>query len=217
MEQRQAAHHHVLRSDLQQRARRHLGVAGQPAVRQFCALGLTGGSRRVQHHGRVGVVAFDRLRLPGQIGDQGCQPGVIDKPGLRVHRRRPAVGGIGEQRVGEQALRTGIAEVELDLTRLQQRIHRYRDGAAAHDAVVGHREGGAVGQHQSDTVAGLDSVTFEQRGNPCGGVVEFGVGVGQVVAAQRGLVGMFAGRFNKIPTQIRHDGPLQRRGSWTRQ
>ena len=53
-------------------------------------------------------------------------------------------------------------EVELDLTRLEQRVHRHDYAAGPQDAVVDGRELGHVRQHDRDPVAGLHGVGCEQ-------------------------------------------------------
>ena len=80
MEQRQAPHDDVAELDPQQGPRGHLGVAGEPAVREFGALGLAGGAGRMQDHRGVGVVALDGALLRRQIVGQRSQPGVVDQP-----------------------------------------------------------------------------------------------------------------------------------------
>ena len=112
MEQRQAAHHHVVRPGLDEGADADVGVAAQIAVREHGALGLSGGSGGVQDDRDVVATAFHRGLLLGQVGDQVHQAGVVDNPALRAHFVGAGAGLVGEGGCAEQRLGAAVGQVD---------------------------------------------------------------------------------------------------------
>ena len=111
MEQRQAAHHHVVGTEMQQRAGGDLGVAGQAGVGQLGALRLAGGAGGVQHDGGVVVGALDRFGLGGQVGEHRGQIGVVDDPGAGAGRFGGRASLVGEGGGREQRDRGRVGQV----------------------------------------------------------------------------------------------------------
>jgi hypothetical protein len=204
VEQRQAAHRHVVRVVLQQRLRGQLGVADQVGVGELGALGPAGGSRGIEDHG---VVAAGLIRDRGHRGDAGQQRGKVGLGHLDHPRAgiRGAFRGLARRGVpGEQHPRAGVAEVVGDLAAFQQRVHRHHDGPGAERAVERDREGGHVGEHDGDPVSGLHPEAGQQRGHPGSGAGQPRVGQHQVVQPHRRAIGVLGRRPREHGTQVRH-------------
>jgi hypothetical protein len=118
-------------------------------------LGLAGGAGGVQDDRDVVVAAFHRRILPGQVGDQLGQRGIVDQPAVGAYFAGAGGGFVGESGGREQRLGAAVGQVVGHLTKLQQRVHRDRYGAAIHDAVKHDGECGGVGQHHSHPIARL--------------------------------------------------------------
>ena len=190
MEQRQAAHHDVVRPGLDEGTDADLGVAAQIAVGEHGALGFSGGAGGVQDDRDIVVVALHRRVLARHLGDQRHQLGIVDQPALRADLGGTGSGLVGEGRRGEQRLGAAVGQVEGHLTGLEQRVHWDRDGAAVHDAVEHDGEGRSIGQHDSHPIAGLDAGLLQQRRHPGGCGVEFGEGELHIVTPQCYAVGV---------------------------
>ena len=97
-----------------------------------------------------------RLGVPGPDGAQELAVGHDD---LRAGPAggEPSLGG-GLRGTSVQ-MGAGVAQVVLDLARLQQWVHRDDDRTGAQHGVVEDRELHDVGQHDADTVAGLDAAS----------------------------------------------------------
>ena len=105
----------------------------------------------------VVVTALYRGLLLGQAGDQVHQAGVVDNPALRAHFVGTGGGLVGEGGCAEQRLGAAVGQVVGHLPRLEQRVHRDRDGAAIDDSVKHDGECGSVGQHYAHPVTRFDS------------------------------------------------------------
>jgi hypothetical protein len=204
VEQRQAAHHHVVGLEAEQRGRRHRRVAGQVGMGQLGPLGPAGGARGVQDHRRVVVRAAGHLGHRRALVQQPVERARLDGDEAGPGRLR-ALGGFGGDRVpGEDERGAGVAQVVLDLAGLQQRVHRDHHGAGAQHPVVEDRELHHVRQHQPDAVARSDASRGEQPRRSRGALVQVPVGQGQIVEPDRHPVPVHASRFDQVRRQVRH-------------
>ncbi len=145
--------------------------------------------------------------LLGQVGDQVHQAGVVDNPALGAHLVGTGVGLVGEGGCPEQRLGAAVGQVVGHLPRLEQRIHRDRDGAAIDDPVKRDGECGGVGQHHAHPVTRLDAGLLKQCRHARSRGVELSEGKLQVVAAQRDAVGVALFRCDEIGAQAGHGVP----------
>ncbi len=118
-------------------------------VREHDALGRSGRARGVEEHRRLALRRDDRVERP------------------LVQERIKTVGALGAERDDRQIVRTilaplriaehelgaGILDDEMDGLLREFEIHRHRDEARTHDAVVGREIFGAIGREDRDPVA----------------------------------------------------------------
>ncbi len=123
-------------------------------VREHDALRRAGRSGGVEEHRRL---VFRRGHGVERTGIEKC----IERR-AECHARN--IGGAirRARRVAEYELRAGIADDEMNGVAREFEIHRHRDEAGAHDAVIGGDIFGAVGGEQRDPVAALQAA-FDQR------------------------------------------------------
>ena len=137
------------------------------------------------------------------------QAGVVDNPALSAHFVGAGAGLVGEAGCPEQRLGAAVGQVVGHLPRLEQRVHRDRDGAAIDDPVERDGECGRIGQHHADPVPRFDSGLLEQRRHPGGRRVELSEGELQVVATQRNAIGVALCGCEEIGAQAGHGVPLR--------
>jgi hypothetical protein len=124
-------------------------------MRQLGTFRLPCGAGRVKDHSRVLRLALDHLsvRHHGREGLLKLLRG--DHEAFRASLGGALRGLVGELCEGENPPRAGVSQVEGDLSRLQQRIHRYNHSAGPQHPVVDRRKRRHVRQHDRDPIARL--------------------------------------------------------------
>ena len=133
-------------------------------VRQHDALRRAGRSRRVEEHRRLVGPRYDDIERPGI--EEGLECGAerhAADTGRAIGLARP---------IAKHEFRAGIADDEVNGVAREFEIHRHRDQAGAHDAVIGRDIFGAIGGEQCDAVAALQTAPQQRAGDRVGGGVE---------------------------------------------
>jgi hypothetical protein len=149
------------------------------------------------------------------LSEQVVEPAGLDGDALDPDLVGALAGLLGHVLPGEDDLCPGVLEVVLDLATLEQWVHRYDDRTRREGSVEQDREGGDVGQHQTDPVTRTDSLGRQQRRDPARTVLEFPVGHHHVVEAHRRTIGVLLGCLAQVVGEIGHVG-LQGRSSRSR-
>ena len=172
VEQWQSAEQHVPGPGRHQRLERGADIAAQVGVAELGALGLTCGPGGVEDDRGVLCRPHGNPLRRLLLGEQLLEP-----TGSNHDHVDPGhTGGlgrlVGEHREDHRDPGRGVAPGERDLTRLEQRVDRDRDGAEPQDGVVGDREVHHVRHCQGDPITVLHPVGLQHRGEPGRGRVE---------------------------------------------
>jgi len=98
----------------------------------------------------------------------------------------------------------GVCEVELDLARLEQRVHRNDHRTRPQHAVVRHGELRDVGQHDPDARAGPDPSEVQQPRHPRTRGFKGRVGDLGLVELERDVVGVTLSGRHEVARKIAH-------------
>ena len=79
------------------------------------------------------------------------------------------------RRIAEHELRAGVAEDEMDGLARELEVHRHRDQARAHDAVIGREIFGAIGGEDGDAIAACKAALRQRAGDAVRHGVEPGI------------------------------------------
>ena len=103
-------------------------------------------------------------RVSGTTAARVCSnsPGV-DHDAFRAGVCGALRGLVGEHREREDPLRAGVSQVEGDLSRLQQRVHRHDHPSGPQHPVVDRRKRRHIRQHDRDPIARLQSLALQHR------------------------------------------------------
>ncbi len=173
-------------------------------VREHDALRRAGRAGGVEEHRRLVRRGDDRVERAGI--EEGVECGAERHAGnVRRTIRRART-------VAEHELGTGIADDEVDRLPRELEVHRHRDEAGAHDAVIRRKIFGAVGGQDGDAVAALEPACGERARDAVRHGVELRVGefTRALLAAEiddRDLrqIAITLDEFAEIP-EIRHYG-----------
>src|SRR5919106_800572 len=141
-------------------------------------------------------------KSPSVLEDQLLEVARLDEDTLGPGLGGALLGRIGEVVPGEQQLRAAVPDVELDLARLEQHVHRHHDAAGPQDRVVDRGEVGDVGEHQPDPVARLEPLRPEQRREARARPVEHRVAELDVVELEGRAVAVLGRRLGKDRGQV---------------
>ena len=205
VEQRQAAHRHVVDRVAQQGPRGEGGVAGQPGVGKLRALRPARGTGGIQDDGVILAGRIGPQADRGQAGQVGTEVGIVDPDDLRPGIGRALGRLAGSRMPGEYHPGARVTEVVGHLPALEQRVHRHHHGPGGHRAVERDGEGGHVRQHQPDPVSRLDPERRQQGRRPPGRVAELRVAQHEVIHADGRPVRMGSRCPLEHGAEVRHD------------
>ena len=173
-------------------------------VGELRALGLAGGARRVEDHRGVAALALDDLGAGSPALQHGLEVPGLDQQAVGMRPVAAGVRRVGQLVPGEQQPRLGVGQVVLDLTLLEEHVHRHDHAAAAQDAVVDRCEVRHVRKHHSDAVARAHALGLEQTGDAARGLLQAAVGQRQVVELDRVPVRRARGGVGQQLCEVRH-------------